>query len=218
LKGARSLEDLPKPREMSASEVKSFAGLVLDVRTSDEFGAGHIPDALNIGLGGQFASWAGTLIPIGTPIVIAADTEAQVDEAFTRLARVGIETINGFIFLKNWTFQGAKIEQISVNEMSKLAQTDKEIQFVDVRRVAEYINGHAPQTLNIPLNKLAQETGKLDKSRPVHVICQGGYRSSAGASILERAGFEKIYNVTGGTAAWIEAALKTEKAETLSAA
>ncbi len=97
LAGASHLEDLPKPKAMSAQEVKEFKGLILDVRSTDEFGAGHIPNSLNIGLGGQFATWAGTLIAEDTPIAIVAETEEKVEEAVMRLARVGIETVKGFL-------------------------------------------------------------------------------------------------------------------------
>ena len=75
---------MAKPEAMPAEDVKSFDGLVLDIRTAEEYGAGHIPGALNIGLGGQFASWAGSLIPIDTPIVLAAAAASQIDEAVTR--------------------------------------------------------------------------------------------------------------------------------------
>lgn len=211
LEGSRALEDLPKPQEFSVEEIKAFDGLVIDVRTAGEYGAGHIPETVNIGLGGQFASWAGTLIPIGTPVAIAAESAEQVDEAFMRLARVGIETVRGFILMKNWDGEIKKIEQVSVGEVASLAQTEKYLQLVDVRRAAEYAGGHAVRARNVPLDKLSQEFEKLDPQAPTYVICQGGYRSSAGTSILERAGFSKLYNVTGGTAAWINEGLETEQ-------
>jgi hydroxyacylglutathione hydrolase len=214
LEGSRALEDLPQPEALSAEEIKAFEGLIIDVRAAGEFGAGHIPEAVNIGLGGQFASWAGTLIPIGTPVAIAADTPAQVDEAFMRLARVGIETVKGFILMKDWHEEIKKIEQVSVGEVARLAQMEKPIQLVDVRRAAEYAGGHAAGARSIPLDKLSKDFEKLDKTAPTYVICQGGYRSSAGTSILERAGFSEIYNVTGGTAAWIGEGLETEKEAT----
>ncbi len=77
LAGARSLEELSKPKKMSAQEVKDFSGVILDVRSADDFGADHIPNALNVGLGGQFASWAETLIDTDAPIVIVADAEKK---------------------------------------------------------------------------------------------------------------------------------------------
>lgn len=209
LAGAKSLAELPKPKEMAAQQVKDFSGAVLDVRSADEYGAAHIPNSLNIGLGGQFASWAGTLIDTDTPIVIVADTEKQVEEAVMRLARVGIETVEGFLLMADWTFETATVEQISVEQMNeRLVENDGNTQFVDVRRAGEYESGHAPQTMNLTLSELNKLTAKLDASLPTYVICQGGYRSSAGASILEQKGFKKLYNVSGGTGAWIKAGLE----------
>lgn len=212
LKGSASLEDLPKPVAFSTSEIENFDGVVLDVRQNTEFGASHVPNSINIGLGGQFASWAGTLITIGTPIAIVAETEAQVDEAFMRLARVGIETVKGFILMKDFNGETKTVEQVSVEKVKETLSD--EIQFVDVRRIAEHANGHAPQTINLPLDILSRELDKLDPKTPTYVICQSGYRSSLGTSILENAGFAKVYNVTGGTKAWIDSGFETEVSAT----
>ena len=208
LQGAIALEDLPKPKAMTTEELKDFDGVVLDVRVDSEFSAAHVPNALNIGLGGQFASWAGTIVTVGTPIVIAAANQEQVDEAVMRLARVGIETVKGFVLMKDYTGETNKIEQISVADVKENLTDD--IQFVDVRRPAEHAAGHAPKTINLPLDILAKEVGKLNPDEPTYVLCQGGYRSSLGTSILENAGFKKIYNVTGGTKAWTDAGFDTE--------
>ncbi|MDQ3750686.1 MAG: MBL fold metallo-hydrolase [Acidobacteriota bacterium] len=211
LAGARSLEELSKPKKMSAQEVKDFSGVILDVRSADEYGAGHIPNALNIGLGGQFASWAGTLIETDAPVVIVADAEEKIAEAVMRLARVGIESVAGFLLIEDWTFSTAQIKQISVEEMNERLAENNDLQFVDVRRMGEYENGHAPRTVNLTLSNLGNLTGNLDTSRPTYVICQGGYRSSAATSILEQKGFQEIYNITGGTGAWVENELQIEK-------
>lgn len=214
LKGSSSLEDLPKPKQFSTEEIENFDGVVLDVRPNTQFGTAHVPNAINIGLGGQFASWAGTLVSIGTPIAIVAETEDQVDEAFMRLARVGIETVTGFILMKDFTGETKQIEQVPVEEVKSLTETEKYLQFVDVRRVAEHANGHAPRTINLPLDSLSKEIDKLDPSAPTYVICQSGYRSSLGTSILENAGFKRVYNVTGGTKAWMDAGFDTEVSAT----
>ena len=210
LSGAKSLEKLPKPKKMSAVEVKDFRGVVLDVRNADEYGAAHVPNSLNIGLGGQFASWAGTLIDTETPIVVVADTKAQIEEAIMRLARVGIESVEGYFLLADWDVEPAKVEQISVEEMNKRLSENGDLQFIDVRRVGEYESGHAPKAINLTLSDLENLTENLDSSRPTYVICQGGYRSSAGTSILERKGFKNLYNVSGGTGAWIKAGLEVK--------
>jgi len=208
LEGSSALADLPTPTELSTEEIIKFDGVAIDVRKNFEYGAGHIPNSINIGLGGQFASWAGTLISIGTSVAIVADTIEQVDEAVMRLARVGFETVKGFILIDDFSGKMNTVEQVSVNEvMDRLSEG---IQFVDVRRGAEYANGHAIETKNISLDKLSRELDGLDPAKPTYVICQSGYRSSIGTGILENAGFERIYNVTGGTAAWIEAGLESE--------
>jgi hypothetical protein len=80
LKGSAALEDLPKPDAITGEEIVNFDGIVIDVRGSSEFGAGHVPNAINIALGGQFATWAGTLISTAASVAIAADTSEQVDE------------------------------------------------------------------------------------------------------------------------------------------
>jgi glyoxylase-like metal-dependent hydrolase (beta-lactamase superfamily II)/rhodanese-related sulfurtransferase len=217
LEGSSSLDEIQPPRELTTKEVSKFDGVVLDVRPNHVYGAGHLPNSINIGLGGQFASWAGTMIPIGTNIAIVADTKEQIDEAATRLSRVGHDTVSGFILSSNYEGPRKTVEQVSVQQVDQLVKENPQLQFVDVRRPAEHANGHAPQTLNLPLNRLPEEFEKLDPSKPTYVICQGGYRSSIGASILENAGFNKLYNVTGGTSEWIKAGLETETSSAASA-
>ncbi len=212
LEGSAALDKITAPRKLSSDEIRNFDGVVIDVRPSAGYGAGHIPNAINIWLEGQFASWTGTMIPIGTPIAIAADTDSQVDEAFMRLARIGHETATGYVLMGDFTGEVRKTEQVPVSQVRELL--GKGIQFVDVRRAAEYANGHARQTINLPLDKLPNEIGKLDPQKPTYIICQSGYRSSLGTSVLENAGFTEIYNVIGGTAAWIGAGFETEVSAT----
>lgn len=211
LKGSVSLEDLPKPKPLTTEEILNFDGVVLDVRINSEFGAAHVPNSINIGLGGQFASWTGTLISIGTPVAIVAATQKEVDEAFMRLARVGIETVKGFILIGDYKGETATIGQVPVEKVKEaIAEAGDKVQFVDVRRTAEYAGGHAPNTINLPLDSLTKEIDRLNPDKPTYVICQSGYRSSLGTSILENAGVKKIYNVIGGTKAWMDTGLETE--------
>ncbi len=209
LEGSISLADLKPPVHLTTQQIESFDGVIIDVRKNHEYGAGHIPNSINIGLGGQFASWAGTMIPIGTKLAIASDTDEQVNEAFMRLTRVGHDSVEGFILIGQYAGPVKRIEQVSVQEMDSLLKSDADIQFVDVRRVAEFDAGAAPNSVNIPLDKLPSEFGPLDPTRPAYVICQGGYRSSIGTIILENAGFEKVINVTGGMTARQQAGLDT---------
>jgi len=137
-----------------------------------------------------------------------AESQEQVDEGFIRLALVGIETVKGFILIGDCTGDTKKIEQVSVSQVKEKLAGD--IKFVDVRCPAEHASGHAPKTINLPLDVLAKEVGKLNPEKPTYVLCQGGYRSSLGTSVLENAGFKEIYNVIGGTKAWMDAGFDTE--------
>jgi len=217
--GARDLSDLPPPRALSPAEVAELVGgdhVLLDVRSGADFGAGHVPGATNIGLGGQFALWAGSLIPLNAAIVIIADTHPQVDESVVRLARVGIENVKGYLSggMQAWCDEGretVQIPQITVDELSNRID-DQDLQIVDVRRTTEYKNGHVPHAVNVPLSVLEQHIAELqlDKTRPTAVICAGGYRSSAAASLLQDHGFRALLNVIGGTGAWVAAGLPVE--------
>jgi hydroxyacylglutathione hydrolase len=213
LEGSKALEDLPDPVALQPEQIRNFDGIVLDVRQNHEYGAGHVPNSINIGLDGQFASWAGTIVLIGAPIAIVANSREQVDEAVTRLARVGHETTSGFILIDDFTGELQRISQIPVKDVVKLVEASDGVQVVDVRRLVEYESGHAINAINIPLDKLPREFDRLDPKKPTYVICQSGYRSSLGTGILENAGFKEIYNVSGGTKAWIDAGLPTEAAK-----
>jgi hydroxyacylglutathione hydrolase len=218
--GAAAMDQLPQATPLTPVEVFERAqdgAVILDVRSAAEFGAGHIPGSLNIGLGGQFASWAGCLIPLTAPIVIVAESEEKVDEAQIRLARVGLESVAGFLAggIYGWNQTGFEVDavpQISVSELKDLIETRTDLQLIDVRRPAEYESGHAPGAITAPLAKLrgVLPSLRLDLSKPTAVICAGGYRSSAATSILQPQGFVNLLNVTGGTTAWIKAGYEVE--------
>jgi glyoxylase-like metal-dependent hydrolase (beta-lactamase superfamily II)/rhodanese-related sulfurtransferase len=220
--GAPPLTERALPPALSAADTRRFAAdgaLVLDVRHAAAFGTGHVPDSLNIGLGGQFASWSGSLLDATRPLIIVADDEAGAGEAATRLARVGIENVAGFLEggIAAWDRAGLPIGvvgQVPVDELhawisEKAAQT---LQILDVRRPAEYAGGHVPGAVNVPLDRLDRAAAALPRSGVTAVICAGGYRSSAATSILRRHKFSDVYNVIGGTSAWVAAGHPSERA------
>lgn len=214
-KGAPILSDLPKLKALTAQEVNESNAVILDIRNAEVFGAGHVPNSINIGLGGQFASWAGTLIKIDAEVILIADTQEQIDEARLRLARVGHENVKGFLFFEDWVksnFEVSKLTQISVDELKEKINTQENLQVIDVRRTGEYESGHATKAVNAPLSfDVAEKVSDLDKSKPTAVICLSGYRSSAASSLLQQHGFTNLMNVMGGTGAWIKAGFPLEK-------
>ncbi len=222
--GAPALSELQPPPPWPPNEVRAFTtgadrsrSIILDVRSAADFGAAHVPESLNIGLGGQFASWAGTLIPIDAAIVLVAESEEKVAEARIRLARVGLENVKGYLAggIEAWRAAGFKlatVPQITVGDLKDLVETSPDLQIIDVRRPAEYQSGHAPKAITAPLGKLRETIPSLalDPLRATAVICAGGYRSSAATSILQDLGFADLLNVTGGTTAWIKAGYEVE--------
>jgi glyoxylase-like metal-dependent hydrolase (beta-lactamase superfamily II)/rhodanese-related sulfurtransferase len=217
--GARPLAELPRPAALTPEKVNELVGagaLILDVRPNIKFGAEHVPGALNIGLDGQFASWAGQLIKFEEPIVIVAEDESKVDETVMRLARVGIENVKGYLAggMDAWRRAGLEsgaITQISVEDLRRLLDTQPDLQVIDVRQPGEYNSGHVPSAANKPLARVGEHP-ELDRNRPTAVICAGGYRSSAASSVLARRGFKNLLNVLGGTGAWIKAGYPVEEA------
>ncbi|HEX5703473.1 MAG TPA: MBL fold metallo-hydrolase [Pyrinomonadaceae bacterium] len=226
--GASSLTELPPLSPLSAADVLQHAkqaGVVLDVRSAADFGSGHLPGSLNIGLGGQYASWAGTLISFDAPVVIVAESEEKANEAQCRLARVGLENVKGYLAggVQAWReagFEVATVPQITVAELKELIENDNYLQVIDVRRGGEYESGHAPRAATAPLANLRETLPKLNlnPSRKTAVICAGGYRSSAATSIMQSLGFTNLLNVTGGTNAWIKAGYEVEMPGTAAAA
>lgn len=218
--GARGLSELSPPTALTPQQVSALraeGNVLLDVRSAADFGAGHVPGSVNIGLGGQFAMWAGSLIPLTAAIVLIADTSAQVDESVVRLARVGIENVKGYLEggVENWRRAGLPIDsiaQLSVDQLKEKLAAVADLQVVDVRRPTEYGNGHVPRALNAPLGNLDRIAAQLPfaKDKPTAVICAGGYRSSAAASLLEQIGFTNLLNVSGGTGAWVNAGYPVE--------
>jgi len=216
--GARLLEELPEPAALTVIDVQELhanGAVILDVRPAAAFGAGHIPGSINIGLTGQFASWAGTLLKLDEPVVIVAEDDDQVRNAVTRLARVGIENVKGYLAggLYAWNkvrFPVQTIPQIAVDELKHMIEEKPDLQVIDVRQPGEYRAGHAPQAVNRPLAHVGDDGSAFDPNRETAVICAGGYRSSTATSILARKGFSSLFNVVGGTSAWVNAGFPVE--------
>lgn len=219
--GAVPLNNLARPLPLNtaavAKELKQGA-IVLDIRSATEYACGHIKGSLNIGLSGQFASWAGTLIELATPIILLANDAAQVDEAVMRLARVGIESVLGYVDNGISSSSGASLEiaestVISVDELKRTLDAGDNLLVIDVRRPGEYEGGHVPNAVNMPLSELPTVMSKIPEDRPLAIICASGYRSSIAKSVLERGNFKFSMNVLGGTAAWKNAGYDVQQME-----
>ncbi len=212
--GAPALSDLPPLRAIAPRELKTMLDngeFALDVRPGDEFAAGHVPGSVNIALSGQFASWAGTVLGLSAHPVLIAASDAQIEEARVRLARVGIEGLDGYLqgSVAAWKQAGlrvAAIPQMTVNELENRLRSNG-IQVLDVRRAPEWEAGHIEGASWWPLDNFKVSPPELDHGAAIAVHCKGGYRSMIASSLLQRAGFRNVINVTGGFDAWQQAKL-----------
>jgi len=210
--GAAALTELAPLAALTPDQVieKQKAGaVVLDTRPPMQFAVAHIAGSIQIGLSGQFASWAGIVLGLNQELVIVAEDDEHAQETRLRLARVGIERVAGYLEggISNWIREGRTLvylPHIDVDELRKLLEDDPGyLQVLDVRKPAEFEAGHISGAMLKPVDQLAGSLEGLDRERPVAVYCKSGYRSSIASSLLERAGFKQVINLTGGYDAWI---------------
>ncbi len=212
--GAPALSDLPVLKAVAPAELKSMLDegvIALDIRPGEQFAASHVPGSINIPLSGQFASWAGTILGLSSRPVLIADAPEQLTEARLRLARVGIEAERGYLEggVAGWNSAGfdlATLREITVQELQRQLPKNG-IQLLDVRREAEFMAGHIEEAAWWPLDRFRISPPEVDLDVPLAVHCQSGYRSMIACSLLQRAGFQNVVNVSGGFGAWQEAKL-----------
>ena len=199
-------------RELSLDEAlerQAAGAVVLDVRVPDVYAVGHLAGSVNVGLNGRFASWVGTVVPRETEIVVVAEPGTQ-DEALTRLARIGYDRIAGCLRggAAAWTSRPDVVRRhrrIGVDQLAFELASDSAPTVVDVRAPGEYAGGHLQGALLVPLDSLEEQLERIPRDRPFVVHCQGGYRSSIAASLLERHGIEVAGDLIGGYGAWTAA-------------
>jgi len=212
--GAAALSELPPLRAITPAELKTMLAdgeLALDVRPGDEFAAGHVPGSVNIALSGQFASWAGTVLGLTAHPVLIAESDEQLEEARLRMARVGIEVLDGYLQggVAAWRQAGfsiAAVAQVTVSELKAQLQSGQ-VQVLDVRRAPEWEAAHIESATWWPLDNFKVSPPEMVRDVPIAVHCKGGYRSMIASSLLQRAGFKHVVNLVGGFDAWQEAKL-----------
>ncbi|HZQ54772.1 MAG TPA: MBL fold metallo-hydrolase [Bryobacteraceae bacterium] len=207
-----NLEQVLHP--MDVAEVQALRGAgaqILDVRDAAEFGKGHFAGSINIGLGGQYATWAGTLLGRDEPIVIVAEPGREY-EAAVRLGRIGFDHVKGYLRGGMEALAGRpdlvrSTERISAPMLAEeLAGADPPL-LLDVRTPREWAARHIDGSVNVPLNHLPERIAELPRNRRIAVYCAGGYRSSIAASILHQYGITDLIELAGGLAAWDTASL-----------
>ena len=202
-------QTLARVNPMTLDQVLALQGngaQILDTRDPTEFASAHLAGSINIGLGGQYATWAGTLLDREHPIVIIADPGRE-NESATRLGRIGFDHIAGYLqdglhSLESRPDLTVATERVSAPFASQLLSSPEPPLAIDVRTPPEHERKFIDGSLSIPLNHLTERTLGLPKNRPLLVYCAGGYRSSIAASLLQRCGFHLVSEIAGGIAGW----------------
>lgn len=206
VKGYDSLDEVlkrgnkPLSVEEFKNEIKAGA-IVVDTRTALIFGPYFIKGSINIGLDGQFAIWAGTLIDFNNPMILVTHSEDE-KESIIRLARIGYDNIKGYLDkgIVSWISAKEETDTIKTVLLSELKSmvVGHLYELLDVRKKSEYEKERIPGAIHIPLEELNKRVSELDRDKRYAVYCAGGYRSMIAASILKRNGVEHVLNIEGG--------------------
>lgn len=205
-------------RPLSLDEVLRMANQdaqLLDVREPFEYAAAHLANTVNIGLGGSYATWAGTLLSPERPIVLVAPPGRE-EEAAMRLGRIGFDRVAGYLRGGMETLAGRADliggwERMSASQLAERMASGQGPLVVDVRTAGERGTGSIEGSVHLPLTQLERRADELPRGRAIVVHCAGGYRSAIAVSLLRRRGFVKVTDLVGGIAAWKAARLATEK-------
>lgn len=188
----------PDEFERAASET---GALIIDTRDAQTFAAGFIPNSINIGIDGNFAPWAGAMIPDIKQALLLITDEGREEEVITRLARVGYDHTIGYLKggFRTWYNANKEVDQITSISAAELARINGPgISILDVRKSSEFISEHILGAENTALDNINEHMLHLDKDRTYYVHCAGGYRSMLFISTLRARGFDNLIDIRGG--------------------
>ncbi|ANE79949.1 sulfurtransferase [Mycobacterium adipatum] len=205
------LDETKMPTAMSYAQVRdamSKGAVLVDGRGPEEFALGHLRGAVNIGLEGRYAEFAGSVVATDADIVLFTEPGQEL-EAKTRLARIGFDRVIGYLarpfeVMFDHQDQVQVASRLTAKAFDERAAQIADLQVVDVRNPGEVAAGMIPGAVSIPVGQLPARLAELDPARPTVVYCAGGYRSSVAASLLRAHGFTDVSDILGGYGAWDE--------------
>ena len=208
------LDETARPLALSLREVldRVAAGAIpLDSREPSDFAAGHFRGAINVGLQGRFAEYAGDVLDPEREIVLVGDAETAL-ESRVRLARIGFDQVIGYLGNPGELYLDRPdlvegCSRVTAAQLADLVGMVTDLQLVDVRNPGETALGTLTGARVIPLAVLVDSLDQLDRHAPVVVNCAAGHRSMIAASLLRHAGFADVSDLIGGYAAWMSAGL-----------
>ena len=211
------LDETQLPPELTLDEVltrRDAGAVLLDTREPSDFAAGHLRGAIDVGLQGRFAEWAGDVLDPDHDVVLVGDPATAL-ETKIRLARIGFDRVVGYLgdasdVLTHHPELVERGSRLTIEQLAEIRGLEPSLQLVDLRNPGEAIGGKLPDAQSVPLPTLVDHLDRLDPSKPVVVYCQSGYRSAIGASTLRAAGFADVSDLLGGYGAWSSAGLPVD--------
>lgn len=200
---------LPPALDLDGFDARVQAGaMIIDGRDAEEFAQGHLIGAINVGLNGRYAEFAGSVIPSDVDIVLVVEPGFEL-EAKNRLARIGFDRVVGHLEAPLEVMAGhpdrvQRASRLTAGEFAERRGAIEGLQLIDIRNPGEVALGTIEGAIAIPVGQLPGRSAELDVAAPTVVFCAGGYRSSVGASVLREAGFADVSDIIGGYSAWIE--------------
>jgi rhodanese-related sulfurtransferase len=199
----RELQPLSLDRALSLAEA---GAQLLDTREPAEFEGAHLRGAVNVGLGGSYATWCGTILDRDRSIVIVAEPGRET-EAATRLGRIGFDSVAGYLAGAMQSLAGApelidRTPRVTAAALAEQLDSPDPPLLVDVRAEQEFKDGRIDGAINVPLSRLRDKLDQVPSDRSVVVYCTSGYRSAIAASILRREQPSKVSDLVGGLGAW----------------
>lgn len=212
------MPEMTKLRPLTAAELaeeQRKGAVVLDTRPAERFATLHIRGAIQIGLGGPFSSWAAMLVKPNQKLVVVAEDESGAEEAQVRLTRVGFDQVIGYSLADETRWREENIELASIRtrrcvDVQQALAVDPSLQLVDVRSRAEWLRGHLPGAISVPLLDLESTAQLIDQSKPSLVYCHEGFRATTAASILVRESSKDIEIFIDGIEGWSASGLPVE--------
>ena len=191
--------DVRKPPPMGVEAFKRALedGLIaVDLRMAESFAGGHVPGSLALPAD-MLTSFAGWILSYDAPIGLIADSAEQAERGTRDLARIGYDQVAGYLHdvIKAWAVSGHSVDRIPVidgQEFKQRHDSGSEFVLLDVRAKPEFDQGHLEGATHIYLGELPERLGELEPQMEIITFCGSGQRALIAASVLRRAGFEKI--------------------------
>lgn len=209
--GAPLIRGLRAPARLSPSLVTDLLARgvwVVDARDRWAYAGGHVPGSIHVDATESFATWVGSMVPFGAPIVLVlpADRADIATDLVVELSRIGYDAVVGMLDggVEAWQASGRPLQRMAMTRLADVADRLGEgMRVLDVRQPTEWRDGVIPGSMTIHLGDLPGKATELDRDTTWLVMCRSGVRAAMGGSILGALGLSAQVVGSGGVPDWL---------------